>query len=268
MTRHAVSRTKPTRPGRAARQPLPAARCLPAIVICCLLALVAGCSAKPKHDNGPKPTGFDSADAKNIHAFMERYPDIAASGDGKAMLRILTEDARYVPLLGNAIRPIRGGELPKQLPAVMAEEQRMGLHLAWREPMDIQVKGERGSVRVVADLTWHQSGQARQAVMSCYFGLVRDENLLWKIKEFHGEPVGPDFRLQAKKPDLKPLPPREAAHKPAKKRIIKGEPPKPVPTAKPAPVAAPAPQPQPQQQPAPPSDGSLVPINEAPKPLF
>ncbi|MHC1790773.1 Cif family virulence factor [Solidesulfovibrio sp.] len=232
----------------------------------CLLCLLAGCAGKSPPEAAPKPSGFASADAKNIHDFIARYPDIAASGDAKAMLRLFTEDARYVPLLGNAIRPIRAGELPKQLPTVMAEEKRMGLRLTWREPMDIQAKGERGTVRVVADLAWKQSGQAKQAVMSCFFGLVRDDHLLWRIREFHGEPVGPDFRLPAKNPNLKPLPAREAPRKTAKKRIIKGEPPKPAPAAQPAP--APQPAPPPEAEAAPPSDGSLVPINEAPKPLF
>ena len=265
MARHDASRARQDLSGKDHRGAFAASRRLLPLVLCCLLALLAGCAAKGKTGDAPKPTGFDSADAKNVHDFIARYPDIAASGDGKAMLRLLTEDARYVPLLGNAIRPIRGGELTKQLPAAMAEEKRLGLRLSWREPMDIQAKGEKASVRVVADLAWNQSGQAKQAVMSCYFGLVRDENLLWKIKEFHGEPVGPDFRLPAKNPNLKPLPARDAPHKQAKgKRVIKGEPPKPAPAAKPAPQ----PQAQPQPEAPPPSDGTLVPMNDAPKPLF
>jgi ketosteroid isomerase-like protein len=267
MVRYADSSALPAPSGSDSRPARTAARQLLLVTACCLLALLAGCAGKAKkQDNAPKPTGFASADAKNVHEFITRYPDIAANGDAKAMLRLFTDDARYVPLLGNAIRPIRAGELPKQLPTVMAEESRLGLRLSWREPMDIQAKGERASVRVVADLAWNQSGQARQAVMSCYFGLVRDENLLWKIKEFHGEPVGPDFRLPAQKPNLKPLPARDAPHKTAKKRVIKGEPPKPAQAAKPAPAPQPATQPQPEA--APPSDGSLVPVNDAPRPLF
>ncbi|MYL82270.1 hypothetical protein GTA51_03845 [Desulfovibrio aerotolerans] len=237
------------------------------LVLCALLALLPGCAGKAAPKDAPKPTGFASADAKNVHAFIVAYPAVAASGDAKALLRLFTDDARVVPLLGNAIRPIRSGELAKQLPAAMADERRMGLRLVWREPMDIQTKGERASVRVVADLAWEQAGQEKQAVMDCFFGLVRDEHLMWKIKEFHGEPVGPNFRLPPAGSPQKPLPPRDATLKGRKtKRVIKGEPPK---KAQPAPATAPQPASQPPAEPAPaPTGGQIVPTDEAPKPLF
>ena len=242
------------------------------LVLCALLALLAllpGCAGKAAPKDAPKPTGFASADAKNVHAFIVAYPAVAASGDAKALLRLFTDDARVVPLIGNAIRPIRSGELAKQLPAAMADERRMGLRLTWREPIDIQTNGERAPVRLVADLAWEQAGQEKQAVMDCFFGLVRDEHLMWKIKEFHGEPVGPNFRLPPTGSPQKPLPPRDATLKGKKtKRIIKGEPGK---KDQPAPVTAPRPAPQPPAEPAPaspPTGGPLVPVDEPPKPLF
>ena len=237
------------------------------LVLCALLALLPGCAGKTTPKDAPKPSGFASADAKNVHAFIVAYPAVAAGGDAKALLRLFTDDARVVPLLGNAIRPIRSGELAKQLPAAMADERRMGLRLVWREPMDIQAKGERASVRVVADLAWEQAGQEKQAVMDCFFALVRDERLVWKIKEFHGEPVGQNFRLPPTGSPQKPLPPRDATIKGHKtKRVIKGEPPK---KPQPAPVTTPQPAPQPPAEPSPaPTGGQIVPTDEAPKPLF
>jgi ketosteroid isomerase-like protein len=237
------------------------------VVLCAMLCLLPGCGGGKKNKTAAvKPSGFASADAKNIHDFINRFPDVAAGGDAQAMLRLLTEDARYVPLLGKVVRPIRGAELEKQLPAVLAEERRMGLELRWREPMDIQAKGERASVRAVADMRWKEGGQAKQAVMSCYFGLVRDENLLWRIREFHGEPVGPSFRLPAQA-----QPAQAPAKKPLRreKLVIKGEPPKPA-AAPPAQRATPQPAPQQQPQPAsqekPPYNGPLV--EDSPTPLF
>ncbi len=247
---------------RKRRLPKTAALCIALVAALCLLAGCGG-GKKPKSEPG-KPSGFSSADAKNIHAFIVRFPDVAASGDAGAMLRLFTEDARYVPLLGKDVRPIRGSELEKQLPTALAEQRRLGLRMQWREPMDIQVKGERASVRAVADLRWNESGQAKQAVMSCYFGLVRDENLLWRIREFHGEPVGPSFKTQ---PQAQPA--KTPAKKPVRKEkiVIKGEPEK---TAAKQPAAAPAPQPQPAPPPPaqekPPHDGPL--IEDTPKPFF
>lgn len=259
----------PGRPGRRPRFAGPAAFPL-LLALCCCLALLAGCAGKTAPKDAAKASGFASADAKNVHDFILRYPEVTASGDAKAVLRLFTDDARVVPLLGNAVRPIRSGELARQLPLVVAEERRMGLRLVWREPMDIQTKGERASVRVVAELAWTQSGQPKQAVMSCYFGLVRDEHLLWKIKEFHGEPVGPEYRLPPPGTPTKPLPPRDPTLKgPKTKRIIKGEPEK-----KPTPAPAATPQPAPPQspsqpEPAPaPTGGQIVPVDEAPRPLF
>ncbi len=240
------------------------ALCLALVAALCLLA---GCGGGKKTKAEPgKPSGFASADAKNIHTFIARFPDVAASGDAGAMLRLFTEDARYVPLLGKDTRPIRGGELEKQLPTALAEQRRLGLRMQWREPMDIQVKGERASVRAVADLRWNEGGKPKDAVMSCYFGLVRDENYLWRIREFHGEPVGPSFKVQQQAP-----PAKAPAKKPVRKEkiVIKGEPEKP---AAKQPAATPAPQPQPQPAPPPPAqekplyDGPL--IEDTPKPFF
>lgn len=230
-------------------------------VLVAALCLLAGCGGKKPKAEPAKPSGFASADAKNIHTFIVRFPDVAASGDAGAMLRLFTEDARYVPLLGKDMRPIRGSELEKQLPTALAEQRRLGLRVQWREPMNIQVKGERASARAVADLRWNDNGKTRDAVMSCYFGLVRDENLLWRIREFHGEPVGPSFKAQ---PQAQPA--KAPAKKPVRKEkiVIKGEPQKP---AANQPAAAPQPQPAPPPaQEKPPYDGPLV--EDSPKPLF
>lgn len=236
------------------------------IALAAALCLLAGCGGgkKPKAEPA-KSSGFASADAKNIHEFIVRFPDVAASGDAGAMQRLFTEDARYVPLLGKDVRPLRGSELERQLPASLAEQRRMGLAMQWREPLNIQVKGERASVRAVADLRWNESGQPRQAVMSCYFGLVRDDNYLWHIREFHGEPVGPGFKAP---PQGQPA--KAPAKKPVRKEkiVIKGEPQKPA-AKQPAPAAT-APQPQPAPPPPtqekPPHDGPLV--EDSPKPFF
>ena len=229
-------------------------------VLVAALCLLAGCGGKkPKAEPG-KPSGFASADAKNIHEFIVRFPDMAASGDPQDMLRLFTEDARYVPLLGKDVRPIRGiGEMERQLPLSLAEQRRMGLKMQWREPMNIQVKGERASVRAVADLRWNDNGKPRDAVMSCYFGLVRDENYLWRIREFHGEPVGPGFKAP---PQAQPA--KAPAKKPVRREkiVIRGEPEKPA--AAPAPAPQPAPPPPAQEKP--PYDGPLV--EDSPKPFF
>ncbi|EKO38078.1 MAG: hypothetical protein B193_3236 [Solidesulfovibrio magneticus str. Maddingley MBC34] len=243
---------------RIRRMPKTAALCIALVAALCLLA---GCGGGKKSKAEPaKPSGFASADAKNIHEFIVRFPDVAASGDAGAMQRLFTEDARYVPLLGKDVRPIRGiGELERQLPASLAEQRRMGLSMRWREPMNIQVKGERASVRAVADLRWNEGGKPRDAVVSCYFGLVRDENYLWRIREFHGEPVGPSFKVQ---PQAQPA--KAPAKKPVRKEkiVIKGEPEKPA--AAPAPAPQPAPPPPAQEKP--PHDGPL--IEDTPKPFF
>jgi ketosteroid isomerase-like protein len=231
-------------------------------VLVAVLCLLAGCGGKNNKAEPVKPSGFASADAKNIHEFIVRFPDTAASGDAGAMLRLFTEDARYVPLLGKDVRPIRGGgELERQLPASLAEQRRMGLAMQWREPMNILVKGERASVRAVADLRWNEGGKPRDAVMSCYFGLVRDDNYLWRIREFHGEPVGPGFKVQ------QPAQPAKApAKKPVRKEkiVIQGEPPKPA-VKQPPTTPAPQPAPPPAQE-KPPYDGPLV--EDSPKPFF
>ncbi len=240
-------------------RPKTAVFCLALVAALCLLA---GCGGKKPKAEPAKPSGFASADAKNIHEFIVRFPDTAASGDVGAMLRLFTEDARYVPLLGKDVRPIRGGgELERQLPASLAEQRRMGLAMQWREPMNIQVKGERASVRAVADLRWNEGGKPRDAVMSCYFGLVRDENYLWRIREFHGEPVGPSFKAQ---PQAQPA--KAPAKKPVRKEkiVIQGEPPKPS-VKQPPTTPAPQPAPPPAQE-KPPYDGPLV--EDSPKPFF
>jgi ketosteroid isomerase-like protein len=234
---------------------------------------LSGCAAKGRKRDPQKPTGFASADAKNVHDFLARYPEVVMSGDVKAIMRLYTDDAKIVPFLGNAVRPVKAGEMPKQLPALIAEERQAGLRIVWHEPMNIQVKGERASVQVVADLVWNDKGKPRQAVMNCYFGLVRDDNLLWRIKEAHGEPVKPGFTLPAEPGGKKPLPPRDATLKGSKGKPPKSHPLKPRPAQQQPTQPAAQPSPAPAGQPAPQdtgaSPGPLVPDDEQnPKPLF
>ncbi len=215
------------------------------LLLVLLLALgLGGCAAKGKKPAAPKPSGsgFASADAKNVHAFMAKYPETVMAGDVKAISRLYTDDARIVPLMGNVVRPVKGGELAKRLPEIVAAERQANLRIVFHEPMQIETKGERASVQVVADLVWQERGQTRQAVMNCYFGLARDENYLWKIREAHAEPVKPGFSLPAQKQPLKPLPPRDKTLKAGKGSVrkIKGEPERPAPPPPPAPEAPPA----------------------------
>ncbi len=241
-------------------------RRLPVLFALLALALVLGGCAGPskKKAANPKPTGFASADAKNVHDFMVKYPAVVMGGDVKANLRLYADGAKVVPLLGNAVRPIRGSELPQRLPEVLAEERQAGLRIVFVEPMQIEAKNEAASVRVVAKLAWQERGKPQMAAKNCYFALVRDENLLWKIIEAHAEPVKADFSLPAKAAAKKPLPPRDPKLRGVRK--VTGEP-------------APQPpqdQPQPAPQPAPPAPPGTdeagqpagPPPEKGPQPLF
>ncbi len=230
-----------------------------------VLALGACAGASRKKSPAPKPTGFASADAKNVHDFLVKYPAVVMGGDVKANLRLYADGARIVPLLGNAVRPIRGSELPQRLPEVLEEQRKAGLRIQFLEPMQIEAKNENASAHLVAKLSWQEHGKPRQAAMNCYFALVRDENLLWKIKEAHAEPVTADFNLPAKPTAKKPLPPRDP--KLRGKRVIRGEPPPSPPPANPAEPATPTGPPAPPDtdatgQPAGP------PPEKGPQPLF
>lgn len=227
-----------------------------ALVLCALAAAFAGCAGTQKKKAAdPKSSGFSSADAKNVHDFMVKYPGVVMSGDVKANLRLYADGAKIVPFLSNIVRPVRASELPERLPGILAAEREAKLQIAFVEPMQVEAKGESASVRVVAKLAWQERGKPRQAVMNCYYGLVRDENRLWKIKEAHAEPVTSGFSLPPKGQPKKPLPKREPRHD---KLIIKGEP-----ERKPAQQPAP-----PAQQPAPPApqDTDTAPPQDAPQP--
>jgi len=239
----------------------------PLIIMVLALGLaLAGCAAKGKKPVEPKTTGYASADAKNVHDFLVKYPEVVMGGDVKAILRLYTDDARIVPFLANVVRPIKASEMRKRLPEIVADERKANLRIAFHEPMQIEAKGEKASAQVVADLAWQEKGQTKQAVMNCYFGLTRDENYLWRIREAHAEPVKPGFTLPAQGAPKKPLPPRDQTLKGQKGKVrkIKGEPDKPVkPAAPPAPAASPAPQ----DTDAPPAPA--VPDDEqTPRPLF
>jgi ketosteroid isomerase-like protein len=231
-----------------------------------LVAALFGCAGKAKPRAEPQSSGFASADAKNVHDFLVKYPGVVMSGDVKAIRRLYTDDARIVPFLGNAVRPVKAGEMGRRLPEMVAAERAANLRIAFHEPMNIEAKGDRASAQVVADLSWQEQGKTRQAVMNCYFGLARDENYLWKIREAHGEPVRPGFALPAQKAPLKPLPPRDGTLKGSKKTVRKvtGEPQSPAqPAAPPAPAAPPVPPDTgAPPEPAAPADG------QTPQPLF
>lgn len=237
-------------------------------VLACLVLALCACAGKGGKPVGPTPTGFASADAKNVHDFMARYPGVVMSGEVKAIRRLYTEDARVVPFLGNFIRPVRSQDMKKQLPAIVAEERKADMRLAFHEPMAIQVKGTAASVQVVADMSWQEGGQPRQAVLNCYFGLTRDEHYLWKIREAHAEPVQPGFTLPPQAAPKKPLPPRDPKLRSpkGKARPVKVEP-VPEASAPPAPSAPPAGPSAPQDAGA--SPGAIVPDEgQAPRPLF
>lgn len=216
-----------------------------------LALMLCGCAGKSKKSvganaaaakaAGTKTTGFASADAKNIHDLVALYPLILMSGDVKSIMRFYTDDARIVPFWGNAIRPVRTQDMPKFLPALVIEEKQAGLRIAWREPMHIEVTGETATVQVVADLSWKAKGQPQQSVMNCYFGLVRDANYVWRVRESHGEPVKKGFTLPAQTTAKKPLPARDPKLKSPKSKA-KPAPSEPDATSAPAPTEPPAPQ--------------------------
>jgi ketosteroid isomerase-like protein len=241
------------------------------IVLALTLCGCAGKSKKPVGANaaatkaaGTKTTGFASADAKNIHDLVALYPVILMSGDVKSIMRFYTDDARIVPFWGNIIRPVRTQDMPKFLPALVAEEKQAGLRIAWREPMHIEVTGETATVQAVADLSWKAKGQPQQSVMNCYFGLVRDANYVWRVRESHGEPVKKGFTLPAQTTPKKPLPARDPK---LKARKTKGTPDQNQPATAPAPETAPTEPPAPQDTGA--SPGFLAPDDgKTPQPLF
>ena len=246
-----------------------------ALLFLLTLALAAGGCASKGKKSGPKPTGFSSADEKNIHEFMVRYPGVMMSGNVKAISHLYAEDAKIVPFIANVVRPIRAGEMSKRLPEIIADERKANLQIVWKEPMNIQVKGERASVQVVGYLAWQEQGKLHQAALNCFFGLVRDENYQWKIKESHGEPVGIGFTLTPQGHPKKPLPPREPRRNvaPGKGKPVKAQPKKQAaqpPAAQVPPAEGTAGQPdlqgsdgQPPQSQEQPQDGG-----QAPRPLF
>lgn len=236
----------------------------------CLAVLLGGCAGKNAKKDTAKQSHYASADAKNVHDFLVKYPSVVERGDLAANMRLYADDARIVPFLSHVVRPIRSSEFSRRLPEILAEQRKAGLRIRLLEPMQIEAKSEQASVHVVAILSWQEHGKPQQAAMNCYFGLVRDENLLWKIREAHAEPVKSEFRLPTKPVAKKPLPPRDPMLR--GKRVIKGEPPAPEPPKTPAstpqeepspPQAPPAPQDKPDNaQPA----GGL--FEKAPQPLF
>jgi ketosteroid isomerase-like protein len=242
-------------------------------IVWLVLALTLfGCAAKGKKSAATKPagtkaagakaTGFASADAKNVHDLVALYPTILMSGDVKSIMRFYTDDARIVPFWGNATRPVRTQDMPKFLPNLVAEERQAGLRIAWREPMNIEVTGETATVQVVADLSWKVKGQSRQSAMNCYFGLVRDENYVWRVRASHGEPVKQGFALPAQTTAKKPLPARDPKLKSPRG---KGTPAQSQPAT--TPEQAPAEQPAPQDTGTQP--GFLAPDDgQPPQPLF
>jgi ketosteroid isomerase-like protein len=164
------------------------------ILIPVLAALVlSGCAArKTATPPKPHPTGFASADAKNVHDFLARYQSSVNGGDEKALLRLYAEDARMVPYLVENKRVLTKKDLAARLPYITKMQHKAGMRLAFREPMDIQVpaSGETAQVRMLADLTWKEAGKPRRMVLDCYFRLVR-EDFVWKIKESHQEAAAP-----------------------------------------------------------------------------
>lgn len=164
------------------------------LAVLALSLLLGGCAATKKRRPPPKPTGFPSADAKNVHDFMARYPAVIMSRDVSDIVHLYTEDARIVPFIGRHIRPLFGKGLPRQIEAVVAEERQADLRIRFHEPFSIKVNSETAVVKLVAELTWQEDGRGRHAVMQCYFGLARQPGLLWKIKEAHAEPVTTGFK--------------------------------------------------------------------------
>jgi ketosteroid isomerase-like protein len=229
------------------------------ITILVMTLALFGCAAKGKKPAGPKPTGFASADTKNIHDFLARYPEVLMSGDVKALLLYYTEDARIVPFIGHFTRPIRSKDIPRLLPGIVAEERKAELRVVFREPMNIVGKEETATAQVVADVSWKEKGKQTTAVMNCFFGLSRVD-FLWKIRELHAEPVKPGFALPAQGTTKKPLPQRDPTLKSPKSKGVKV---KPLPVKRQEPAAQPAPQDTGA------SPGPLVPDDEQnPQPLF
>jgi ketosteroid isomerase-like protein len=161
---------------------------------------LAGCAA-PRTGQPPKPlpSGFASADAKNVHDFLVRYQTVVAGEDEKAILRLYADDARMVPYLVENKRVLARKDLASRLGYITKMQRRADMRLAFREPMDIQVpaSGETAQVRVLADLDWREAGAPRHMVLDCYFRLVRDD-FIWKIKESHQDVAAPGQTLPGK----------------------------------------------------------------------
>ncbi len=158
-------------------------------IILFALVVMAGCAA-PRKSPGPAPTGFASADAKNVHDFLMGYQKAVNSGDEKAVARLYADGARMVPYLVENKRVLTKKELVLRLPYITKMERQADMRLAFREPMDIKVSGEAADVAVLADLSWREGEQARQAVLNCYFRLERID-YFWKIRQSHQEMAAP-----------------------------------------------------------------------------
>lgn len=162
--------------------------------------LLAGCAAQQKGRPGkPQPSGFASADAKNVHAFLLQYQKSVNAGEEKALLRMYADDARMVPYLVENRRVLTKKDLAARLSYITKMERKAGMRLAFREPMDIQVpaSGETAQVMVLADLSWKEAGKPRHIVLDCYFRMIRLD-FVWKIKESHQEVATPGQKTPGK----------------------------------------------------------------------
>lgn len=152
-----------------------------------LAVLMAGCA--PQQAVRPKvrhPSGFPSADAKNVHDFLIRYQQVIAGNDPKAILHLYADKARMVPYLVENKHVLTKKGLKARLPDIIRAQRLAGMQLTFREPMDIKVtaSGERATVEALADLAWTERGRPHQVTLDCYFQMVR-LNYIWKIKESH-----------------------------------------------------------------------------------
>lgn len=162
--------------------------------------LLAGCAAKQKgRPVKPQPSGFATADAKNVHDFLVKYQQSVNAGDEKALLHAFSDDARMVPYLVENRRVLTKKDLAARLAYITKMERKAGMRLAFREPMDIQVpaSGETAQVMALADLSWKEAGKPRHIVLDCYFRMVRLD-FVWKIKESHQEVAAPGQKAPGK----------------------------------------------------------------------
>ena len=148
--------------------------------------LAAGCA--PHKTVRPKghPSGFASADAKNVHDFLMRYQQVIAGENPKAILNLYADKARMVPYLVENKRVLTKKDLQERLPSIVRAQRQADMRLALREPMDIAVttSGERATVQALADLSWIDRGTPRHILLDCAFQLER-VNYVWKVKESH-----------------------------------------------------------------------------------